>query len=182
MKRRLTYFAAVALLADALVLGAAWQTGPALVLTAALAVPRVEPLVAALYAEPLCEEVRIDVAEASLRGALYRPARPRSALVLVDDARASERRDADLAVVARALARRDIAVLVPDLAPASGRPTRDATALAPAVAYVRMLGVPVRVVALRSLLPGAGSRTSAAERAREMWQLFHQVSALLAAR
>src|SRR5205085_10212469 len=51
MKRRLTSFAVAAVLADALVLGAAWHVVPALTLAAALAVPNVELLMSPLYDE-----------------------------------------------------------------------------------------------------------------------------------
>jgi hypothetical protein len=138
MKRRLTSFAAVALLADALALGAAWQAGPGLVLASALAVPRIELLMAPLYDEP----VRHDVATGAVRGDLYRPMRPRAALVLLHDREGS--RDADVIRVARTVARRDVVVFVPQ------RGSGDEAAFA---AYASTLGFPVHVTTLAALHP-----------------------------
>src|SRR5438094_6671935 len=108
MKRRVTFLAAAVVLVDLLALSAVWHVSPMLSLTVGLAVPEVEQLLAPLYPEP----VREDVAS----GELHRPARVRSTIVLTDDAHRSpdtRRAPDDLRAIARALARRDIAVVVP---------------------------------------------------------------------
>jgi hypothetical protein len=161
MKRRLTSFVAAALVADALALGAAWQAGPGLVLASALAVPRVELLMAPLYDEP----VRHDVAADGVRGDLYRPSKPRAAMVLMHDRLGT--RDADVIRVARTVARRDVAVFVP------GRGDEAA-----ATAYARTLGVPVHVATLATLHP-AEIPVHVAERAAHGVRLLRQVNALL---
>lgn len=162
MKRRLTSFAAVALLADALALGAAWQAGPGLVLASALAVPRVELLMAPLYDEP----VRHDVDTGALRGDLYRPSKPRAAVVLMHDRDGS--RDADVIRVARTVARREVAVFVPQ---------RGDDELA-AAAYARTLGFPVHVTTLATLHP-AEVPAHVVERATHGVRLLREVNALL---
>jgi hypothetical protein len=163
MKRRLTSFAAVALLVDALALGAAWQAGPGLVLAAALAVPRIELLMAPLYDEP----VRHDVATSAVRGDLYRPSHPRAAMVLMHEREAS--RDADVIRVARTVARRDVVVFVPH------RGGGDQAAYA---AYASTLGVPVHVTTLAALHP-AEVPAHALERATVGIRLLREVNKLL---
>jgi len=160
MKRRLTYLAAAVVLADLLALGAVWQVTPTLSLTVGLAVPEVEQMLSPLYPDP----VREDVAN----GELHRPARPRSALVLTGDMR---RPDLDLRAVARALARRDIAVLVP--APSAAL---DAT-----MAHARTFGVPVRVESVASFLDADG-RSTVTTRAAYAWRLLRLSHGLLATR
>ena len=162
MKYRLTSLAVVALLADALALGAAWQAGPRLVLASALAVPRVEFLMAPLYDEP----VREDVATSAVRGDLYRPSRPRAAVVLMHDRDGS--RDADVIRVARTVARRDVAVFVPQRA-------ADESA---AAAYARTLGFPVHVTTLAALHPGDVA-VHVVERATLGMRLLREVNRLL---
>ena len=155
MKRRLSSLAVVVVLADALMLGAAWHVVPALALAAALAVPHVELLVAPLYAEAGREHVVVDVAGASLRADLYRPARPRSAVVLVDDSHARTW-ETDVTRLARALSRRNIAVLVPQRSPTPTRSREDeARALEAALGYARTLGVPVEITSVATLRLGA---------------------------
>jgi len=162
MKRRLTSFVAAALVADALALGAAWQAGPGLVLASALAVPRVELLMAPLYDEP----VRHDVATGAVRGDLYRPSRPRAAMVLMHDRLGA--RDADVIRVARTVARRDVVVFVP------GRGDDEVAA----TAYASTLGLPVHVTTLATLYP-AVIPVHVAERAAHGVRLLRQVNALL---
>jgi hypothetical protein len=160
MKRRFTYLAAAVVLADLLAMGAVWQLSPALSLTVGLAVPEVEQMLSPLYPDP----VREDVAG----GELHRPARPRTALVLTADAR---RPEMDLRGIARALARRDIAVLLP--APSA--------ALEATVAQARALGVPVRVESVTSF-DDAGGRSTIAMRAAYAWRLLRLSHGLLTAR
>lgn len=160
MKRRFTYLAAAVLLADLLALGTVWHVSPTLSLTVGLAVPEVEQILSPLYPDPAREDVP--------SGELHRPARPRSALVLTADALRSE---IDVRAVARALARRDIAVLVP--APAA--------ALDVTVAYARTLGVPVRVESVASFSQ-AKSASTVATRAAYAWRLLRLSHGLLSAR
>ena len=179
MKRRLSSFAVVVVLADVLVLGAAWHVVPALTLAAAIAVPHVELLMAPLYTEAVREDVIIDVAGASLRAALYRPARPRSAVVLIDDSHARTW-ETDIIGLARALSRRGIAVLVPPPTPTRSREDEE-RALVAALAYTRTLGVPVEITSVATLQPGA-EPSSIAARAAYASRLFRLTNALLARR
>ena len=141
-------------------MGAAWQLSPTLSLTVGLAVPEAEHLLATLYPDPVREDVP--------SGEFHRSARPRSALVLTADARRSE---VDLRVVARALARRDIAVLVPD----------PSAALEATMAQARTLGVPVRVESARTFLD-ADARATIAGRTAYVWRLLRISHGLLTAR
>src|SRR5436190_84461 len=140
MKHRLTYLAAAVVLVDLLALSAVWHVSPVLSLTVGLAVPEVEQLLSPLYPDP----VREDVAS----GELLRPAHPRATLVLTADDREPA---LDLRAVARALARRDIAVLLPG----------SAAALDASVVYARTLGVPVRVENVAIFHEGGGPSTIA---------------------
>jgi hypothetical protein len=153
MKRRLTFLAAAVVLVDLLALSAVWHVSPTLSLTVGLVVPEVEQILAPLYPEP----VREDVAS----GELHRPARLRSALVLTGES-------ADLRMVARALARRDIAVVVP----------ASAAALDATVAYARTLGVPVRVESVASF-HDADARATVSGRATYAWRLLRFSHSLL---
>lgn len=170
MKRRLTYTAVLLVLADVLLLGAVWRLAPALSLTAALAVPEVESLLAPLYAEPHREDVTVDVAGTSHRADLYRPAQALAGLVLVRGAASAE---GEAERLARLLARRNIAVVIPR--------TTDGGAIAPAVArdYAHTLRVPLQVASLESLRGDDGARGSFRDRARELRRLYHFVTALL---
>jgi hypothetical protein len=160
MKRHVTFIAVAVLLADLLALGAVWHVSPTLSLTVGLAVPEVEQILSPLYPDP----VREDVAS----GELHRPARPRAALVLTADGARSER---DLRGLARALARRDIAVVVPG----------PAAALDGAIAYARTLGVPVRVENV-ARFHEAGGPSTIATRATYAWRLLRLSHDLLTAR
>ena len=166
MKRRLTSIAAVVVLADVLVLGTAWHVAPALSLTAALAVPEVEPLLAPLYVEPVLEDVAIEGDGGSLRAQLYRPTRAQRSLVLVRD---TPRTDDGIAALARALARRGVVVVVPGAAAAD-----------PAMlnAYTRSLRVPAEVAAVSTFDEDEGPR-SPLTRAAYAWRLFQLSRALL---
>jgi hypothetical protein len=86
MKRRVTYAAVLVVLADVLMLGGAWHVAPALSLTAALAVPAVEPMLAPLYVEPQREDLTVDVEGSPLRADIYRPTRAYAGVVLLHDA------------------------------------------------------------------------------------------------
>jgi hypothetical protein len=137
-KRRFTYVAAAAVAVDLLVLGTVWHAVPAMSLAASLAVPHLEPILAPLYQEPRSES-----------GAdfhVYRAARPRATVLLLRDA---EKSDAAIIAVARALARRDLTVVVPSQSATTESDARIASALA----YARAAAVgPLRINRLSALL------------------------------
>jgi len=160
MKRRFTYLAAAVLLADLLAMGAAWHVSPTLSLTVGLAVPEVEQMLSPLYPDPVREDV--------VSGELHRPARPRAALVLTADAVRSE---IDVRAVARALARRDIAVLVPS----------PSAAFDTTLAHAHKLGVPVRVESVTSF-QHMESASTIASRAAYAWRLLRLSHTLLSTR
>jgi hypothetical protein len=172
MKRRLTYFAAVLVVADVLALGAAWQAGPALGLTVALAVPEVESVLGRLYAEPTRAHVRVPAGDGSVPAIVYRSAEPRSAIVLNLDGPAD---DAEIARVATTLARRGVAVVVPDAS--------DSAAGAPesVLAFAKTLGVPARVETLGALGVTAAA-TAPAARAGEAVRLLRLATSILSTR
>lgn len=160
MKRRLTFVAAAVLLADLLALGVVWHVSPTLSLTVGLAVPEVEQILSPLYADP----VRVDLAT----GELHRPARPRATVVLTTDAGGEEARPR---VIARALARRDVAVVLP-ASPAT---------FAASMAHARTLGLPVRVEDVASFDHDRAGSTIAS-RAAYAWRLLRLSHGLLTAR
>jgi len=134
----------VVLVGAALALALAW---PALTLSLALAAPAAERLLAPLYPEPVRIEVTVAAAGSPLATDLYRSPSPRSALVLVHGLSSAGRRHPELSRLARLLAARDIAVLVPHFTglavfTLSGRETRE---IAAALEHARGLGVPVGV-------------------------------------
>ena len=155
MKRRLTFLAAAVVLVDLFALGAVWHVSPTLSLTVGLAVPEVEQILAPLYAEPVREDVT--------GGEFHRPARPRAIVVLTPDGRG----DGDLRTIARTLARRDIAVVVPA-----------ATAAEATTAFARSLGVPVRVENA-ALFRDAEGASTVATRAAYAWRLLRLSHGLL---
>jgi hypothetical protein len=159
MKRRWTFLAAAVVLADLLALGAVWHVAPTLSLTVGLAVPEVEQILSTLYADPIREDVAT--------GEVHRPARPRSALVLT----ARPDGDARARAIARAVARRDVIVLLP-AAPA----TVDAS-----LAHARTFGLPVRVEDVGTFDHGDG-RSTFATRAAYAWRLLRLAHGLLVPR
>jgi hypothetical protein len=136
-KRRFTYLAAAAVAVDMLVLGTAWHAVPAMSLAASLVVPTLEPMLAPLYDEPR--------SEATDDFHVYRAARPRATVLLLRDA---EKPDAAVIAVARALARRDLTVIVPS----SPSVTESDARIAPALDYARAATTPLRVNRLSALL------------------------------
>jgi hypothetical protein len=160
MKHRFTCIAALVVLADLIALAGVWHVGPTLSLSMALAVPEVEQILSPLYPDPVREDVG--------SGELLRPARPRAAVVLT-----AETRDAgiDRRPVARTLARRDIAVLVPE----------SAAGLDATIAQARTLGVPVRVESIASFRDAA-SPSTIVTRATYAWRLVHLAHGLIATR
>jgi hypothetical protein len=161
LNRRLTYFAAIAVLADALLLGAVWHVGPTVSLAASLAVPGIEPLLAPLYADPLEEHGAAPGLD------VYRPPHARAAVILVAD---PGRSATDIAALARALARREITTIVPH-----ARTTRDA-----ALSYAQGLGLPIRVAQAATLLEATPS--SPVARAARAFELLQLTNGLLSPR
>ena len=161
LKRRFTYFAAIVVVADALLLGAAWHVGPTVSLAASLAVPGIEPLLAPLYTDPLAQH------SAALGLDVYRPTHPRAVAILVASA---ERSPADVSALARALSRRQIITVVPHAG---------TTGLA-ALAYAEGFGLPVRVAEVATLLEATPS--SPVARAARAFELLQLTNGLLAAR
>jgi len=169
MKRRLTYAAVLVVLADVLLLGAAWHVAPALSLTAALAVPAVEPMLAPLYVEPQREDLAVDVAGSPLRADVYRSTGAYAGVVLVHDAAHA---GPEVESLARVLARRGVSVVVP-------KGPMDVTSFA--ADYARTSGVPVRIATAAAFRQDDGAR-SPATRAAYAWRLFRLVNGLLAPR
>ncbi len=94
----------------------AWRFGSAAELTLALAGPAIEPWLGGLDDHPPREEIiiRADSGE-PLHADLYRPARPRGALLLVHGLSRAGRRQPDLARLARLLAAHRLIVVVPQI-------------------------------------------------------------------
>ena len=87
--------------------------GPAATLSLSLAMPPAEPWLAPLLSAVSVEEVSVEVPGGRLVADLYRPTAPRGALVLVHGLSRAGRRHAELARLARLLARHQRLVLVP---------------------------------------------------------------------
>lgn len=103
------------LLATLLGLALTWRFGAAVAFTLALALPSTEPWTALLAAEAVRTEVTVDAGGRPLHADLYRPSRPRGALVLVHGLSPAGRRHPELMRLARLLARHRLLVLVPHL-------------------------------------------------------------------
>jgi hypothetical protein len=156
MKRRWTFLAAAVVLADLLALGAVWHVAPTVSLTVGLAVPEVEQILSTLYVDPIREDVAT--------GEVHRPAHPRSALVLT----AGRAGDARARAIARALARRDVIVLLP-----AASAEADAS-----LAHARAFGLPVRVEDVATFDHGEG-RSTFVTRAAYAWRLMRLAHGLL---
>jgi fermentation-respiration switch protein FrsA (DUF1100 family) len=110
-----TWLAGAALLAVLVALALAIRFGPALTLALALARPATETWLAPLLPEPVREEITLVADDRPIRADLYRPAKPRAALLLVHGLSPSGRRQPELARLARLLAEHGQLVLVPEL-------------------------------------------------------------------
>lgn len=156
-RRRFTYAAAAAIAVDLFVLGAAWHAAPAMSLAASLAVPHLEPMLAPLYQEPLTETPG--------DFHVYRAARARATVIILRD---TDKPDVAIAALARALARRDLTVIVPG----TEASTESHRAVAPALAYARAMPLPVRIARLSELLEDpAPSPYARAARAMDVYRL-----------
>lgn len=163
-KRWIAYGAGAALVAAVVALAVAW---PALTLSLALAVPSAERIVRPFSAEAARVEVGVALPDGRLAADLYRPPRPRGALVLVHGLSRAGREHPELIRLARLLAGREVAVLVPHFAgmaafTLSGRETVEVAA---ALEHARGLGVPVGVAGFSF---GAGPALLAAAATRDV--------------
>ncbi len=111
VRRAYTIGAAVG--AAALLLGLAVRFGAALAVTLALSAPSVDAWLDRRSPLPAAEEVVIPVDGRALLADVYRPARPRGALLLVHGLSRAGRRHPEMRRLARLLARHDRLVLVP---------------------------------------------------------------------
>ena len=164
LKRRIVYGAVAALVGIVLAIAVAW---PALTLSLALAVPSAERVLTPFASEPTRVEVSVAVPDGWLAADLYRPPRPRSVLVLVHGLSRPGRQHPELTRLARLLAEREIAVLVPHFEgmaafTLSGRETVEVAA---ALEHARGLGVPVGIAGFSF---GAGPALLAAASARDV--------------
>ena len=140
VKRGVAYGAVVTLVGAVLALAIVW---PALTLSLALAVPSAERFVRPFAVAPTRSEVRVGRLDADL----YRPAKPRRALVLVHGLSRAGREHPELTRLAELLAGRDIAVLVPHFTGMAGFTLsgRETDEVVTALEHVRALGLPVGV-------------------------------------
>ena len=161
-KRRLTYAAAAAIAVDLFVLGAAWHAAPAMSLAASLAVPHLEPMLAPLYPEPRTETPG--------DFHVYRAARPRATVIILRD---TDKPDAAIASLARALARRDLTVIVPPLRTG----IESDGDIARALQYAQSAPIPVRIARLSTLLEETPPSPSA--RAARALDVYRIASSLL---
>jgi len=144
---RLRLAALACMTSGALLAIVAWRFGPALTLSMALAVPATDAWVAGIVDSPAREEITLPTASDLLHADLYRPARPRGALLLVHGLSRMGRRQPDLARLANLLAQRGLLVVVPqfeDLAAfrLSGREVEDVrAALRYTAAFSRSVGI-----------------------------------------
>lgn len=113
MSRRRLALAMALLLVAAAGTAAALRYGPAALFALALARPAVEPWQAPLLPSVTREEVTLAAPRGALAADLYRPPRPRRAILLVHGLSAAGRRQPDLARLARRLAAHGQLVLVP---------------------------------------------------------------------
>jgi hypothetical protein len=97
----------------ALILGLAFRFAPALTFSLSLAAPSTERSFAGLWDRVAREDVTLPPRFAGLEADLYRPARPRGALLLVHGLSRAGRRQPDLARLAHLLASHGVLVVVP---------------------------------------------------------------------
>ena len=144
---RHTYVLGATVAAGVLAVGLAVRFGPAVTLSLALALPATEAWLAPLLEDPIREEIVFPADGQRIHADLYRPARPRAALLLVHGLSPAGRRHPELARVAHLLARHGMLVLLPELEELarfrlSGREVAEIRA---ALRYLAGLGSPVGV-------------------------------------
>jgi len=114
VSRRATLLAAALLVASLALVAATFRFGGTLAFTLALAVPATEAWRGPFVQPVAREEIAFAAAGRTLVADLYRPARPRRAILLVHGLSTFGRRQPDLARFARLLAAEGQLVLVPD--------------------------------------------------------------------
>ncbi len=112
MRRR--YLVGTALGLGLVALGLALRFRPAVSFSIALAFPSSEAWLQHFFQEPTREEIVIPASGRTLHADLYRPAKPRRALLLVHGLSRAGRSHAELTRLARLLARHGALVLVPE--------------------------------------------------------------------
>ncbi|MGH7322226.1 MAG: alpha/beta hydrolase family protein [Candidatus Rokuibacteriota bacterium] len=113
MRRTRRYVLGLAVVGGLTALWLALRFGPTFAFSLALAVPGAEPWLAGLAERPVHEPITLPGAARPLDADLYRPAQPRSALLLVHGLSRAGRRHPELGRLARLLAERGHVVLVP---------------------------------------------------------------------
>lgn len=159
MKRRYTALASVALAAVLLALTV--RFGRALAFSLALSLPTMETWLAPLLPAPTREELTLDVRGRPLHADLYRPPKPRQAILLVHGLSRAGRRHAELVRLARLLAEHGALVLVPhfESLAAFRLDGREVEEIGAALAHLRGASGPV---ALAAFSFGAGPALVAA--------------------
>ncbi len=145
MRRRVVYLAGLLLVAVSLALAA--RFGPALSLSLSLAAPATEKWFAPIRDRVAREDVTVPAPFGGLQADLYRPARPRGALLLVHGLSRAGRRQPDLARLANLLGEQGMLVLVPqfeDLA-AFQLTGREVDEVRAALRYTAALGEPAGI-------------------------------------
>jgi hypothetical protein len=90
--------------------------GPTAALSLSLAVPASDPWLARVFPDPVQEDIVLEAGGRTIPADVYRPERPRAALLLVHGLSRAGRRHAELVRLARLLARHGQLVLVPEFA------------------------------------------------------------------
>ena len=111
MRRHVVCLAGLALFAVTLALAA--RFGPAVIFALSLAAPTTETWFAPILKRATREEITLPAQSGRLQADLYRPARPRGALLLVHGLSRAGRRQPDLARLAHLLSQQGMLVLVP---------------------------------------------------------------------
>jgi hypothetical protein len=107
------------LISAAVILGLvafAARFGPTVALTVSLALPAGDASLARFFPEPAREEIVLEAGGHQLAADVYRPQKPRAAMLLVHGLSRAGRRHAELVRLARLLARHGQLVLVPEFA------------------------------------------------------------------
>src|SRR6476659_861368 len=111
MRPRRVALAGLVFLVIALTLGV--RFAPSWTLSLSLAAPRTEKWFATVWDRVAREEITLPARFAGLEADLYRPARPRGALLLIHGLSRAGRRQPDLARLAHLLASQGVLVVVP---------------------------------------------------------------------
>ena len=113
---RSAYLVGAAVVAGLAVLILALRFGPAATLSLSLAFPATEAALAAVFPDPVREEIILGTDNRRIPADLYRPVKPRAALLLVHGLSRAGRRHAEIVRLAHLFARHGELVLVPEFA------------------------------------------------------------------